>query len=83
MILGRQRIIFEGLLQKNVLGTFDVIRGFGDLRDLAEVSVTMPYEGSGLGSGTGYQRDLDEAHVEGSIPLGVHAAPRSSWQPMP
>ena len=48
MIRGRRRIEFEGLLQKNVLGTFDVIRGFADLRDLAEVSVAMPYEGSGL-----------------------------------
>ena len=65
MIRGRQRIEFEGLLQKNVLGTFDVIRGFADLRDLAEVSVAMPYEGSGLGGGTGYQRDLVETHVEG------------------
>jgi hypothetical protein len=65
MIRGRQRIVFEGLLQKNVLGTFDVIRGFADLRDLAEVSVAIPYEGSGLDGGTGYQRDLVEAHVEG------------------
>lgn len=60
----RQKIEFEGLLQQNVLGTFSVIRGFADLRDLAEVSVALPYEGSGLGSGTGYQRKLDEAHVE-------------------
>lgn len=65
MIRGRQRIEFEGLLQKNLLGTFDVIRGFADLRDLAEVSVAMPYEGSGLGGGTGYQRELVETHVEG------------------
>jgi hypothetical protein len=65
MTRGRQRIEFEGLLQKNVLGTFDVIRGFADLRDLAEVSVAMPYEGSGLDGGQGYQRELVEAHVEG------------------
>jgi hypothetical protein len=61
---GRQKIRFEGLLQKNVLGTFSVIRGFADLRDLAAVSVAIPYEGSGMGSGTGYQRTLDEQHVE-------------------
>jgi len=61
----RQRIEFEGLLQQNVLGTFSVIRGFADLRDLAAVSVAIPYEGSGLGDGKGYQRALDEAHVEG------------------
>jgi hypothetical protein len=34
---GRQKIRFEGLLQENVLGTFSVIRGFADLRDLAAV----------------------------------------------
>jgi hypothetical protein len=61
---GRQKIRFEGLLQKNVLGTFSVIRGFADLRDLAAVSVAIPYEGSGIGIGTGYQRALDEKHVE-------------------
>src|SRR5262245_6409602 len=65
MSRGRQRVEFEGLLQPNVLGTFPVIRGFADLRDLDAVSVAIPYEGSGLGYGTGYQRTLDEAHVEG------------------
>ncbi len=65
MSRGRQKIEFEGLLQRNVLGTFWVIRGFADLRDLAEVSVAIPYEGSGLGDGKGYQRAIDEAHVEG------------------
>jgi len=65
MSRGRQRIEFEGLLQQNVLGTFSVIRGFADLRDLAAVSVAIPYEGSGLGDSKGYQRALDEAHVEG------------------
>jgi len=60
---GRQKIRFEGLLQQNVLGTFSVIRGFADLRDLAAVSVAIPYEGSGMGSGTGYQSALDEQHV--------------------
>lgn len=65
MSRGRQKIEFEGLLQKNVLGTFSVIRGFADLRDLAEVSVAIPYGGSALGDGEGYQRALDEAHVEG------------------
>lgn len=57
-------VSFEGLLQENVLGTFKVIRGFADLRDLAEVSMAMPYQGSKSGQGTGYQRQLDEQHVE-------------------
>jgi hypothetical protein len=65
MSRGRQKIEFHGLLQKNVLGTFSVIRGFADLRDLATVSVAIPYESGGLGDGKGYQRALDEAHVEG------------------
>ncbi len=64
MSRGRRKIEFEGLLQQNVLGTFSVIRGFADLRDLAAVSVAIPYEGSGLGGGSGYQRDLEESHVE-------------------
>lgn len=61
---GRQKISFEGLLQENVLGTFKIIRGFADLRDLAEVSAAIPYQGSKTGQGTGYQRQLDNQHVE-------------------
>src|SRR5258708_3733525 len=60
----RRKIQFQGLLKRNVLGTFTVIRGFADLRDLAEVSIAMPYEGSGLDEGRGYQRSIDEDHVE-------------------
>lgn len=51
-------------MERNVLGTFTVIRGFADLRDLAEVSIAMPYEGGGLGNGQGYQRAVDQSHVE-------------------
>jgi len=64
MSRGRQKVSFEGLLQENVLGTFKIIRGFADLRDLAEVSAAMTYQGSKDGQGTGYQRQLDEQHVE-------------------
>ena len=64
MSRGRQKVSFEGLLQENVLGTFKIIRGFADLRDLADVSVAMPYQGSKDGEGTGYQRQHDEQHVE-------------------
>lgn len=63
MSRGRQIISFEGLLEENVLGTFKVIRGFADLRDLAEVSTAMPYQGSRSGHGSGYQRQVDEQHV--------------------
>lgn len=64
MSRGRQKIWFEGLLQENVLGTFKIIRGFADLRDLAEVSIAMKYQNSNNGHGSGYQRELDEQHVE-------------------
>lgn len=47
MSKGRQKVRFEGLLQRNVLGIFSVIRGLVGLRDLASVSVAIPYEGSG------------------------------------
>ncbi len=61
MSRGRQKVSFEGLLQENVLGTFKVVRGFADLADLAEVSTPMPYQPF---AGTGYQRQIDEQHVE-------------------
>src|SRR5580700_9824173 len=64
MSRGRQKVSFEGLMQENVLGTFKIIRGFADLRDLVAVSTAMLYKGSGHAQGTGYQRHLDERHVE-------------------
>jgi len=60
----KQKISFEGLLQKNVLDTFTVIRGFADLHDLASVSTAIPYQTGSSGQVTGYQRDLDSAHIE-------------------
>jgi hypothetical protein len=41
MSRGRQKVSFEGLLQENVLGTYKIIRGFANLRDLTEVSVAF------------------------------------------
>src|SRR5688572_28425873 len=64
MSRGRQKVSFEGLMQANVLGTFRIIRGFADLRDRVEVSVAMPYHGSHGGQSSGYQRQIDEQHVE-------------------
>jgi hypothetical protein len=64
MSRGRQKIWFEGLMQENLLGTFNVIRGFADLGDLAEVSISMPYQGAKNGTGTGYQRQLDDRHIK-------------------
>jgi nucleoside 2-deoxyribosyltransferase len=64
MSRGRQKISFDGLFQENVLGTFKIIRGFADLQDLTKVSVAMLYQGSKNIPGSGYQRQLDEQHVE-------------------
>lgn len=61
---GRQKISFEGLLQRNVLSTFTVIRGFADLHDLATVSKAIPYQTGSSGQVTGYQREQDTAHIE-------------------
>lgn len=61
---GRQKISFEGLLQRNVLSTFTVIRGFADLHDLATVSKAIPYQASSSGQVTGYQREQDSTHIE-------------------
>jgi nucleoside 2-deoxyribosyltransferase len=60
----RRKVTFEGLLQQNVLGTFKIIRGFADLGDLALVSTAMPYQGAKEGKEIGYQRQLDEQHVD-------------------
>ncbi len=55
-------IRFDGLFEKDVLGTFRIIRGFADLRDLAEVSV--PYNMSdGEMLVHGYQRSIDNDHA--------------------
>jgi hypothetical protein len=64
MSKGRQKVSFEGLLQRNVLGTFTVIRGFADLHDLATVSRAIPYQASSSGQVTGYQRNLEIDHIE-------------------
>src|SRR6266576_6384622 len=58
-------LTFEGQFESRVLGTFRIIRGFGNLQDLAEISV--PYEMEDDGSGAemkGQQRKLDPEHAE-------------------
>lgn len=41
MARGARYLTFEGQFERNVLGTFRIIRGFANLKDLAEISV--PY----------------------------------------
>jgi len=47
-----------------VLGTFKIIRGFADLRDLAAVSTKMEYQTGMDGQPAGYQRKEDGQHIE-------------------
>ncbi len=57
-------LTFEGQFENNVLGTFRIIRGFANLKDLAEISV--PYEMEDIGNGAevhGQQRKLDQQHA--------------------
>ena len=65
MASGGRYIEFEGLFSEAVLGTFRVIRGYADLRDLAAVSVPYAMQPSGPGLGvSGHQRLESEKHAE-------------------
>ena len=58
-------LTFDGQFENSVLGTFRIIRGFANLKDLAEVSVpyTMVDNDSG-GLVQGQQRQIDPKHAE-------------------
>lgn len=65
MARGTRYLTFEGQFESSVLGTFRIIRGFANLKDLAEISV--PYEMEGGANGAvvnGQQRKLDPQHAE-------------------
>ena len=58
-------LILEGQFETGVLGTFRIIRGFANLKTLAEISV--PYEmaeGTNDGQVEGQQRQIDPKHAE-------------------
>lgn len=60
----KRSIVLEGLFEDAVLGIFRIIRGFADLRDLAQISV--PYkmsQGEGLRV-EGHQRQESQKHAE-------------------
>jgi len=58
-------LTFEGQFESNVLGTFKIIRGFANLKDLAEISVPYEMEDSTApGLVKGQQRQIDPAHAE-------------------
>jgi hypothetical protein len=58
-------LTFEGQFESSVLGTFRIIRGFANLKDLAEISVPYEMEDSSVpGQVKGQQRQIDPAHAE-------------------
>jgi len=59
------RIRLTGICHPEVLGTFAVIRGFADLRDLAAISVPFTMSPPDAhGRVQGHQREIDEVHAE-------------------
>ncbi len=59
-------LTFEGQFESSVLGTFRIIRGFANLKDLAEISVAYEMETSSKeGEVVGQQRTLSPGHAEG------------------
>lgn len=65
MAVSPRRVSFVGLFDHQVLGTFRLIRGFADLRDLADISVPfIMNEDKGNGDRVeGHQRPLDDEHT--------------------
>ncbi|MFY9822759.1 MAG: hypothetical protein WAM82_15360 [Thermoanaerobaculia bacterium] len=57
-------IILEGLYEESALGIFKLIRGFADLRDLAEISEPFEMTPTGENLVQGHQRPLLEEHAE-------------------
>ncbi len=66
MSRGRQYIQIEGYFAESVLGIFRIIRGFADLRDLAEISVPYKMTDHETQSSrvTGHQREFNEKHAQ-------------------
>lgn len=58
-------LTFQGQYESDVLGTFRIIRGFANLKDLAEISVAYEMvDETEIGQVKGQQRKLDQQHAE-------------------
>jgi hypothetical protein len=61
----RNTIEIEGIFGTEVLGSFNIIRGFATLQELAKISVpVLMDEPQANGEVQGHQRPLDETHAE-------------------
>lgn len=63
---GTRYITIEGQYASGVLGTFNIIRGFAPLQDLARISAPfqMVPAADAEGHVHGHQREIDQAHAE-------------------
>jgi hypothetical protein len=65
MARGARYLAFDGQFESNVLGTFRLIRGFANLKDLATISVPYLMEDSeDCAQVSGQQRQIDPKHAE-------------------
>lgn len=65
MASNRNTIEIEGIFGTEVLGSFNIIRGFATLQELARISVpVLMEEPQADGAVAGHQRPLDEDHAE-------------------
>lgn len=63
--MAKSYIQIEGIFDTEVLGTFNIIRGFATLQDLAEISVPVLMETPNEdGQVQGHQRPIDEQHAQ-------------------
>lgn len=63
--MAKSFIQIEGIFDTEVLGTFNIIRGFASLQDLAEISVPVLMEAPDAdGHVQGHQRPIDEQHAQ-------------------
>jgi hypothetical protein len=63
--VGERYLVIDGIFERSVLGVFRIVRGFANLKDLAEISV--PYEMEEIDDAMeikGQQRKLDTQHAE-------------------
>jgi hypothetical protein len=61
----QSRIEIEGIYGTEVLGSFNIIRGFATLQELARISVPVLMDAPAAnGTVTGHQRPIDEVHAE-------------------
>lgn len=65
MATNRSSITIEGIFGTEVLGSFNIIRGFATLQELARISVPVLMEETNAhGQVQGHQRELDDDHAE-------------------